>query len=280
MGKSRYSFEALFEVGNIQILQDALADTLHVGIMITDADGNTVTTPSAKEEVRFDSQRPGNAIMIDGDVFLYVSMDLSRLSEEDAEKAENLIMVTFGQITELAFDKKAALLHKSSVSERIDHITGTMTKVYFENRLKVIDRSEVIPVAVIAGNINDWKYVNENYGAQESNRLVSIIANILEEESQDDYLIGRCDGDVMNIIIPKAEYEEAKDYCERVQKRCLEYEDVRLAPSIALGIAMKTNVEQVLDDVLSDAEYEMYTDKVNLKKQPGYKERLKKGQPM
>ncbi|NLG04778.1 MAG: diguanylate cyclase [Clostridia bacterium] len=279
MGKSRYSFQSLFETGNIQVLQDALSDTLHVGIQLTDADGHAVTGLSAVGDREFQAAKPGNAIMIDGDVFLYVLMDLSGLPEEDAEKAENLIMVTFGQMTELAFDKKAALQHQGGLSERIDNITGTMTKIYFENRLKVIDRSGVIPVAVIAGNINDWKYVDDNYGKKESNRLVSVIANILEEESQDDYLIGRCDGDVMNIIIPKAEYEEARDYCDRVQKRCMEYEDVRLAPSIALGIAMKTNVEQQLEDVLSDAEYEMYTDKVNLKKQSGYKDRLKKGMP-
>ncbi|MDO5574948.1 MAG: GGDEF domain-containing protein, partial [bacterium] len=103
--------------------------------------------------------------------------------------------------------------------------------------------------------------------------------DILEEEAKDDYLVGHCDGDVMNIIIPKGEYEEARDYCDRVQQKCLEYEDVRLAPSIALGIAMKTNIEQSIEDILSDAEYEMYIDKITLKKQPGYRERLTKGQP-
>ena len=37
--------------------------------------------------------------------------------------------------------------------------------------------------------------------------------------------------------------------------------------------------EQSIEDILSDAEYEMYIDKITLKKQPGYRERLTKGQP-
>ena len=81
----------------------------------------------------------------------------------------------------------------------------------------------------------------------------------------------------MNILISKAEQGEAEDYCARVRKRCLEFEDEILAPSIALGVAMKENVEQRISEVLSDAEYEMYVDKISLKRQPGYRERLTKG---
>ena len=279
MGNWVCKFSDLFELGKIQILQDELSEALKVGIVISDPEGNTITAPSAREEFRFDTERPGNAIMIDGNLIAHVALDLTHLSSDDGEKAESLIMTTFGQMIELAYKRFAIQQEHATKDEKTDEMTGAMTRIYFQNRMGVVDRSEVVPVAVIAGNINDWKYVNDNYGSSESHRLVSVIAQILEEEAQDYYLVGHCDGDVMNIIIPKAEYAEARDYCDRVQKRCLEFEDIRLAPSIALGIAMKTNIEQAIDDVLSDAEYEMYIDKINLKKQAGYRERLTKGQP-
>ena len=279
MGNITCRFSDLFELGKIQILQDQLSDALRVGIVISDPEGNTITSPSAKEEFRIDTEKPGNAIMIDGAPIANVALDLSHLSTDDGEKAESLIMTTFGQMIELAYKKYVIENEQAESGIRIDAMTGTMSRIYFESRMGIVERSEIIPVAVIAGNINDWKYVNDNYGSSESRRLVTIIADILEEEAKDDYLVGHCDGDVMNIIIPKGEYEEARDYCDRVQKKCMEYEDVRLAPSIALGIAMKTNIEQSLEDVMSDAEYEMYIDKITLKKQSGYRERLTKGQP-
>ena len=279
MGNVTCRFSDLFELGKIQILQDQLSDALRVGIVISDPEGNTITSPSAKEEFRIDTEKPGNAIMIDGAPIANVALDLSHLSTDDGEKAESLIMTTFGQMIELAYKKYVIENEQAESGIRIDAMTGTMSRIYFESRMGIVERSEIIPVAVIAGNINDWKYVNDNYGSSESRRLVTIIADILEEEAKDDYLVGHCDGDVMNIIIPKGEYEEARDYCDRVQKKCMEYEDVRLAPSIALGIAMKTNIEQSLEDVMSDAEYEMYIDKITLKKQSGYRERLTKGQP-
>lgn len=279
MGNITCRFSDLFELGKIQILQDQLSDALRVGIVISAPEGNTITSPSAKEEFRIDTEKPGNAIMIDGAPIANVALDLSHLSTDDGEKAESLIMTTFGQMIELAYKKYVIENEQAESGIRIDAMTGTMSRIYFESRMGIVERSEIIPVAVIAGNINDWKYVNDNYGSSESRRLVTIIADILEEEAKDDYLVGHCDGDVMNIIIPKGEYEEARDYCDRVQKKCMEYEDVRLAPSIALGIAMKTNIEQSLEDVMSDAEYEMYIDKITLKKQSGYRERLTKGQP-
>ena len=279
MGNWACKFSDLFELGKIQILQDELSEALQVGIVISDPEGNTITAPSAREEFRFDIEKPGNAIMIDGNLIANVALDLTHLSTDEGEKAESLIMTTFGQMIELAYKKYALENEQAAKNSHVDAMTGAMSRIYFENRMGIVERSEVIPVAVIAGNINDWKYVNDNYGSSESRRLVTIIADILDEEAKDDYLVGHCDGDVMNIIIPKGEYEEAKDYCDRVQKKCLEYEDVRLAPSIALGIAMKTNIEQSIEDVLSDAEYEMYIDKITLKKQPGYRDRLTKGQP-
>ena len=73
-----------------------------------------------------------------------------------------------------------------------------------------------------------------------------------------------------------AENDEAKDYCVRVQQKCMEFEDAHLAPSVACGFVLKYNVEQKLQDLLSDAEYEMFNNKFEIKNAPGYRERLEK----
>ena len=143
--------------------------------------------------------------------------------------------------------------------------------------MKLIDRSEVIPVAVINVNINDWKFVNDHYGDEESDRLIQTVAGILKEEAGAGYVVGRIDGDVFGVLIPMAEDGEAGEYAKKVSRRCDTYEDDILAPSVAIGIVCKTNIEETLEERLSDAEYEMFNNKFEVKNAPGYRERLEKG---
>lgn len=159
-------------------------------------------------------------------------------------------------------------------ASRTDELTGAFSREYFEKRMQIIDRSEVIPVAIMEININDWKYANDHYGDAESDRLIRIIADIIKEEASPYFVIGRTDGDVFNVLIPMAEEKEAEEYGARIKERCLGYEDAKLAPSVAIGIVYKTNIEQSVSDLLSDAQYEMFDDKLVMKQAPGYRERL------
>ena len=159
-------------------------------------------------------------------------------------------------------------------SSRMDELTGVFANDYFEKRMQIVDRSEVVPVAVIEININDWKYANDHYGDEESDRLIRIIADIVREEANPYFVIGRIDGDVFGVLIPMVEEGEAEDYARRIKERCVNYEDEKLAPSVAIGIVYKNNIEQSVRDLFSDAQYEMFEDKLAMKQAPGYRERL------
>ncbi|MBD5466414.1 MAG: diguanylate cyclase [Lachnospiraceae bacterium] len=160
--------------------------------------------------------------------------------------------------------------------EKQDALTATLSSTYFDNRMKVIDRSDVVPVAVLSVNINDWKFFNDHFGDEESDRLIQKAAEFLKEEAKPDYVIGRCGGDCFSVLIPMAEEGEAEDYCRRIKENCSSFQDEKLILSIACGIVTKTNVEEKLETLLSDAEYEMFDDKFSIKNAPGYRERLEK----
>ncbi|MDE7332213.1 MAG: GGDEF domain-containing protein [Lachnospiraceae bacterium] len=204
--------------------------------------------------------------MVDGTIKL-----LARLGEEAYLHRESSIYLE--ELEKQLEDKK----HKIAQNEREDILTGVFNKIFFENRMKTIDRSEVVPVAVINVNINDWKFANDHFGDEESDRLIRIVADILKEEAKQYFILGRVDGDAFGVLIPMAEDGEAEDYAARVQERCNTYEDPVLAPSVAVGIVYKTNIEETLEERLSDAEYEMFNNKFEVKNAPGYKERLAKG---
>ena len=70
---------------------------------------------------------------------------------------------------------------------------------------------------------------------------------------------------------------ELTDYKEKIQRACEEFEDAILAPSIAVGYVVRTNVEEDFRKLFSEAEYEMLEDKFKVKGTAGYQERMRKG---
>lgn len=289
-----YSLSNLYDMEMIKKYLINLADILEINVLLTDrhgekeiviGDGFLGFHPQVESEpgrkIRVQNRTIGHLYikelspgrderlvgeMVDGTVRL-----LARLGEEVYLHREGSIYME--ELEKQLEDKK----HKISQDEREDILTGVYNKIYFESRMKIIDRSEVVPVAVINVNINDWKFVNDHFGDDESDRLIKIVADILKEEAKPYFVIGRVDGDVFGVLIPMAEDGEAEAYAARIQDRCNSYEDDRLAPSVAVGIVYKTNIEELLEDRLSDAEYEMFNNKFDVKNAPGYRERLEKG---
>lgn len=168
-------------------------------------------------------------------------------------------------------------LYRMKHGEHVDALTGTLSKTYFVSRLKEMEESGVAPAAVICANINDWKFVHDHFGIEESDRLIKTIAGIVRREAGTEYLIGRMDGDVFGVVIPAPEDGEAEDYCSRIQRACLDFDDPVLAPSLAVGMVYRTNVEESFMGRYSDAEYEMFNNKYDVKHAQGYQARLEHG---
>ncbi len=235
---------------------------------------------------------PGRKVRVYGRTIAHLYAETSKVPEEKRQAVERMLdgfaamLSHWGEETYLhtetaiyadELEQKLGVQHvQTARGENEDALTGVYHKLYFEERMRVIDRAEVVPVAVINVNINDWKYVNDHFGDEESDRLIKTIADILKQEKKPDYVIGRVDGDVFIVLIPMAEDGEAERYCQRVQQACLSYEDEILAPSVACGVVYKTNVEEMIEDKLDDAEYEMFNNKFEIKNAPGYRERLEK----
>ncbi len=178
--------------------------------------------------------------------------------------------ITKDEMLKMLQERKQAL-HTIS---QMDELTGLYNHSYYEKRIATIDRSQVLPVAVINFNINDWKLVNDNFGNEESDRLIEIISNIIKSEAKPYFVCGRVDGDVFGVVIPMALEGEAEEFVRKVKDNANSFDDEILAPSVAAGIVYKTNIEQKIDDLWSDAEYEMFSDKYETKNSQEYKDRL------
>jgi len=259
---------------------DALGRLLEVRVILLDKMGEVIYSCNVEDVLSFTGIALKNGMKIGNKSDTYIMYWESDIDKSDVlNELMNALIEGYNKLPGAgALDSKddaASFAHRMIMTDTgEDELTGVYTNDYFMNRMRVIDRSAVIPVALICININDWKYANDNYGDDESDRLIKIVADILKEKAKPEYVIGRTDGDVFHVIIPMAEKEEAQTYCANVKDACLFYDDEILTPSVAAGIVMKTNVEEHLMDFMSEVEYEMFADKCEMKQEPGYRERL------
>lgn len=285
-----YSLENVFDLQKVETYFLNLNRALGIELLLTQRHGETAVVVGDFEGFEPDVvNEPGRKIRVQGRTIGHLYAKTKGAA--DPALAEQLLddivdiycnmgnkhylyreTAIFADELEAAVEKERFRVRRG---EHEDALTGTLSKTYFTNRLKEME--SVAPAAVICANINDWKFVHDHFGIEESDRLIKTVAGIVRREAGSNYLIGRMDGDVFGIVIPVPEDEEAQSYCDRIQQACLAYEDPVLAPSLAVGMVYRGNVEMSFMDCYSDAEYEMFNNKYEIKHAPGYQERLEHG---
>lgn len=288
-----YDLANLYQIEELKSQMKLLQDLTGIKILLTDRHGEKMAavgnfadfTPEVVGEpgrkLRVANRTVGHVYTRDDEIFAGKEAIAAEFLEQLVQMWEHLGAEVFVNCESAVYvDEIELQLEKERYrlkhGEREDVLTGVLNKTYFKERMKSLDNSKTVPIAAIEANINDWKFANDHYGDEESDRLIKIIAQIIKEESREGYVLGRVDGDVFHIVIPSPEDGEAEGFMERIQARCLEYEDAKLTPSVAVGIMYKSNVEEKLEDVFAEAEYKMFENKYEMKHNPAYQERLHK----
>ena len=289
-----YGLNSLLDVNRMNHQIEMLHKLTGVEVLVTDRHGEKMISYGDFATFHPDvAEEPGKKLRVCGRTIAHMYINYDNLNDETVALVSVFIdklIETYESVGEQTYLHKETAVYADELEERLekesyqakhgeknDELTGVLNRTYFENRLKIVDRSQIAPVAAICININDWKFVNDHYGDEESDRLIRVIADIISKNATPEYIIGRVDGDVFNVIIPMPEENECETYCTNVKRDCETFRDARLAPSVAIGCVMKENVEECLNDKLADAEYEMFEDKLAMKTSPGYRERLEKG---
>ena len=289
-----YSLSSLLDTVRMGDQLELLHKLSGVEILVTDRHGEKMISygnfVSFKPDVVND---PGVKLRVEERTVAHIYLRYDQVQEDKLPLVSTFmdkLIETYMSVAEKTYEHKELAIYADELEaklekekyqvkhgEKNDELTGVLNRTYFDNRLKIVDRSQIAPVSAICININDWKFVNDNFGDEESDRLIQVIAGIISKNAKPEYIIGRVDGDVFNVIIPMPEDGESEAFCAAVKADCEAFEDAILAPSVAIGNVLKENVEETLTDKLADAEYEMFEDKFEIKNAPGYRERLEKG---
>jgi len=147
-----------------------------------------------------------------------------------------------------------------------DSMTGLHNRWYMEELLNRYDREKNGNCALIMGDLNGLKLVNDAFGHYEGDRFIRKIAMILKGSCGPRDVVCRWGGDEFLILMPDAGAQDAEQLIERISARCKSESDEKLQLSIALGYAERDDATQSIHDILREAEQLTYRRKLMIEK--------------
>ncbi|HOF03558.1 MAG TPA: diguanylate cyclase [Atribacterota bacterium] len=143
-----------------------------------------------------------------------------------------------------------------------DKLTGLYNRAYFEEELQRLSHSRNLPISIIIGDVNNLKMINDTFGHQHGDQLLTNIAAILKSGFRKSDIISRWGGDEFSVILPHTSKEKGIDIINRIKEVCRQKSTLTLPLSISMGIATKEHAPKNIYAVLREAEGEMYRQKI------------------
>lgn len=143
-----------------------------------------------------------------------------------------------------------------------DPLTGLYNRRFAQEEIKRLEGLGHLPLAVIMGDVNGLKLVNDIFGHQEGDRLLERMAKILKQNCRKTDIIARWGGDEFLILLPQTETEAAEKIVRRIEAATESSNDPIMNVNIALGFAIREGETQDFEEVLKEAEDRMYRQKL------------------
>ena len=145
-------------------------------------------------------------------------------------------------------------LSKTDKLKYIDLLTSLKNRNYLNDNIEKWDSSEVYPQAIIIADLNNIKYINDNYGHSEGDNLIKEAANILIKNQINNSEIMRTNGNEFLIYLVGYDEKQIINYVKRLNK---EFKELAHGFGIAIGYSIISDAIKTIDDAINEATLEM-----------------------
>ncbi len=184
-------------------------------------------------------------------LFVEVSTGMVRYNKQD------IIMALVKDITNR---KKAE--EKIRYMSYHDSLTGLYNRNYFEAEMKKLDTIRQFPVSILIADLNGLKLVNDSYGRQIGDEMLKTAAKIINDSCRKEDIVARWGDDEFAIMLTRTDAEELKIIYKRIKYNCQDVYVKDIPISLALGSGVKDSVNKDLEEVLREAEDNMFRQKL------------------
>ena len=151
-------------------------------------------------------------------------------------------------------NRKKKEMNKEEKLKFIDVMTSLKNRNYLNYNIKSWEDNVIYPQAIVIIDLNNIKYINDNYGHAEGDEVIKKAASILIVNQEENTDIIRTDGN--EFLIYMVGYDEKKviEYTRRLSK---EFKALPHEFGATLGYSMITDNVKTIDDAINEATLSM-----------------------
>ena len=157
--------------------------------------------------------------------------------------------------------RKNIRLSKSDKIKYIDQLTSLKNRAYFNSKIEVWDESEVYPKAIIIIDLNNISYINDNYGREEGDKVITEAANILIQNQLENSEIIRSDGNEFLIYLVGYNDKQIASYIRKLNK---DLKGLSHGFGSASGYSIIEDELKTIDDAVNEATLDMKNNKEDI----------------
>lgn len=178
-----------------------------------------------------------------------------------------MINILFYTISGIIIIKLKKLLDKEKGNARTDFLTGLRNKQGFHESLAAekerFSRSKK-PFTVVFLDLDNFKTVNDNFGHNAGDNLLIDVAKMLMNNIRKYDVAARIGGDEFSLLLVESELEFVEQRLQKL-KETINTELKKIHPdvSVSVGAVTYTKYEHMCEDMIKEADVEMYLIKRN-----------------
>ncbi len=139
-----------------------------------------------------------------------------------------------------------------------DQLTGLYNRRFYEEELKRLDTKRNLHIAIIMGDVNGLKIINDSIGHAKGDELLKKVAQAIKKGCRADEIIARLGGDEFVVLLPKTDNQQANQIIKRINKLLQNRKVGNIDISISFGCEVKKDESEKIQAIVKAAEDQMY----------------------
>ena len=158
--------------------------------------------------------------------------------------------------------RKIKILRREDRKKYTDMLTSLKNRNYLNLNIEKWNANKIYPQTLVVIDLNNMKYINDNYGREKGDMLIVRAASMLVNSQLENSEIIRSDGNEFLIYMVGYNENQVDIYTQKLSKALKE---LPYGFGAAIGYSMILDNIKTIDDAINEATIEMQSDKESYK---------------